>query len=227
MKIEKTKDGEIIIGPIDDLRLTPGLYRSRSGSTQQFGDRIVRGGKVIQECDFSLTPPEKHLYALEISGVWLWVNGCVHCNDNGDKMSYQFCEEHDRCQGCNKKRADCTGIPPRNEHDHGGGMWGSHDDCGVWGWTCHPCHERQEAITREAALSRILPDDEFDENDYEYEDEAKCPYCNAEVCTDESYDADGEELECGECGHAFTLTANHSVTWSTSRIAPVKEQPHD
>lgn len=225
--IEKTETGEIIIGPINDPRLTPGLYRSRNGSTQHFGERIVRGGKVIQECDFSLTPPAKHLYALEIDGVWLWVNGCGHCNNNGEKMSYQVCEDHDRCQCCGTKRKDAVAIPPRNEYDSGNAMHGTRNDNGVWGWTCHPCHERQEALSREAALARIVPDKDFNESDYEYEDEARCPYCDAEICTDESYDADGEKLECDECGHAFTLTANHSVTWSTSRIAPVKEQPHD
>ena len=215
---EKTEAGEIIIGPINDNRLTPGLYRSRSGSTQQFGERIVRGGKLIQECDFSLTPPERHLYALEIDGIWLWVNGCGHCNNNGEKMSYQICEEHDRCQCCGTKRKEAVAIPPRNEYDSGNAMYGTRNDDGVWGWTCFTCHEKQETKKRADALARIIPDNEYNYIDFWSEDKAKCPYCKASVCTDESYDSDEEMLECDECGNAFTLTANHSVTWTTDRV---------
>ncbi len=52
-------DGEIIRGVINDPRLFPGIKRSRAGASQLFGERIVKGGKLIQECDFELTPPVK------------------------------------------------------------------------------------------------------------------------------------------------------------------------
>ncbi|MDO6406293.1 hypothetical protein [Pantoea phytobeneficialis] len=216
--MERTSKGEIIIGPILDLRLKPGMERVRNGRVQQFGPRIVRAGKEIQPCDFSLQPAEKHHYALEIEGKWMWVNGCGHCNQNGEKMSYVVCDEHDRCQSCRVKREDATTIPPRNEWDSGGGVWGSKDENGVWGFTCHACHAAQEAEKRAEALARIVPDEDYDEWDFYSEDTAKCPWCSAKICTEESYDADGESHECVECGRSFSLTAEHSVSWTTKRV---------
>jgi hypothetical protein len=201
---ERTENGELIIGKIDDSRLTPGMNRIRSGSTQQFGDDWHKP-------DFTLSNPEKHFYALEIKGVWMWVNGCGHCNKNGEKMSYVVCDEHDRCQSCNTKRVDAIGNKE-------GAVWGSRDSNGVWGWTCHACHENEQASIRAEALSRIAPDDEYNEMDFWREDKAKCPWCSAELCTDESYDADAEKCTCDECGNSFTLTAEHSVSWTTKRV---------
>lgn len=215
---ERTDKNEIIIGPINDVRLKPGIERSRNGKLQQFGPRIVRGGKEIQSCDFSIEPPERHLYALEVDGNWMWVNGCTHCNQNGEKLSYVVCDEHDRCQCCRVQRNEAIKIPPRSEWDQGGGAWGSRDENGVFGWTCHSCHEAKEAARRAEALERIIPDEEYDELSFWQEDEAKCPWCSAAICTDESYDADGEAHECDECGHSFSLTAEHSVSWTTKRV---------
>ncbi|WP_025118954.1 MULTISPECIES: hypothetical protein [unclassified Serratia (in: enterobacteria)] len=211
-ELKRTEKGELIISKIDDARLVPGMPRTRSGKTQLFGERIVSRGKLVQDCDFSIEPPEKHFYALEINGVWMWVNGCGHCNQNGEKMTYVVCEEHDRCQGCGVKRKEAVATPD-------GAMWGSCDANNVWGWTCHPCHEQREHERRQAALARIVPDDEYSESDYWHESEAKCPYCNAEICTDEKYDADEESMECDECGNVFTLTAEHSVSWTTARVS--------
>lgn len=201
----RTEKNEIIVAPIGDGRLKLGMNRIRNGSIQQFGG------------EFNLHPPERHLYALEVNGVWMWVNGCARCNQNDEKMSYVTCEDHDRCQRCNIQRKSASLIPPRNEHDIGGGVWGSRDDNGAWGWMCHSCHEEEEAQRKASALARIEENADYNEWDYFSEDEAKCPWCNAEICTEESYDADGEEDTCEECGHSFTLTANHSVTWTTKR----------
>lgn len=206
----RTEKNEIIVGPINDERLKPGMERIRSGETQLFGG-------TTHAPEVTLTPPERHVYALEIKGVWMWVNGCGHCNQNGEKMTYVTCEEHDRCQCCGVKRKDAVCIPPRNEHDTGGGVWGNRDDNGVWGWVCHPCREAEDNQRRADALERIVPDDEYNEWDYFSENDAKCPWCNAELCTDESYDADEEDITCHDCGHAFTLTAEHHVTWTTKR----------
>lgn len=206
----RTDKNEIIVSPINDARLKPGMNRSRSGTTQLFGG-------TTHEPEITLTPPEKHLYALEVKGVWMWVNGCGHCNQNGEKMSYVVCEEHDRCQCCGVNRKDAITIPPRSEHDIGGGVWGSRDGNGIWGWTCHTCHKAEEERVRSEALARIADNTDYNEWDYFSEDVAKCPWCNAKVDTEESYDADGDELTCDECGHSFTLTAEHTVTWTTKR----------
>lgn len=116
----RTDKNEIIVSPINDDRLKTGMNRTRSGSTQLFGG-------TTHEPEITLTPPEKHLYALEVRGVWMWVNGCGHCNQNGEKISYVVCEEHDRCQCCGVNRKDAITIPPRSENDIGGGVWGSRD----------------------------------------------------------------------------------------------------
>ncbi|EKN4181949.1 hypothetical protein, partial [Yersinia ruckeri] len=202
---KRTDKGEIIIGQINDSRLTPNMPRVRSGRSQLFGLRIAKGGKPIQECDFSIEPPEKHIYALEVNGIWMWVNGCGHCNQNGEKMSYQVCDEHDRCQSCGIQRKDAIGIPRGSAED------------GVWGWTCHPCKESQNAEKKAAALSRIPDDKDFFADEFECCYEAKCPYCSAEIETDNRHDANGELLKCNECGHSFKLTANYEVTWTTER----------
>ncbi|WP_145566606.1 hypothetical protein [Yersinia aleksiciae] len=217
--INKTDKGEIIIGQINNPRLMPNMRRCRSGKTQQFGERVIEGGKLIQECDFSIEPAEKHIYALEINGVWMWVNGCAHCNQNGEKMSYQVCDEHDRCQSCNAQRKNALGIPPRDEHDSGGGMWATVTVDGTWGWTCNSCYEKQVEEIRATAIARIPNDEDFDEWDFKYQSNAKCPYCSAEVDTSDRYDSDEESIECCECGNSFKLTANHEVTWTTEREA--------
>ena len=202
---QRTANNGIIIGEINAPRLKPVIARMRSRSSQQFGSDW-------HYPEFKLAPPAKHIYALEVNGVWLWVNGCGHCNKNGEKMSYAVCEEHDRCQGCNIKREDAMKIP-----DSSNGVWGSCDSSGVWGFKCHTCHEAERSAIRSAAEARIPDIEDFDEWDFEMEDEAKCPWCSAKLCTDESYDADDETHECDECGNEFTLTAVHSVSWTTKR----------
>ncbi|WP_225613748.1 hypothetical protein [Pantoea sp. PNT01] len=125
---------------------------------------------------------------------------------------------NDRCQCCKVKRGEATTTPPRSEWDRGGAVWGSRDDNGVWGWICHACYEAKEADKRSEALARIVPDEDYDEWDFYHADSAKCPWCSAEICTDESYDADDESHECDECGHSYSLTAEHSVSWTTKRV---------
>lgn len=211
MTTRKAIDGRMIIGPINDSRLKPGIKRTRSGMIQQFGERVVCGGKLIQECDFTITPPAQHYCAEEINGVWMWVNDCARCNQNGIKWSYISCIDHDRCQHCDTKRSEATTMPD-------GGVWGHIDADGYSGWICHSCNEREQQAIRDAALARIPPTEDFDETDYWHEDEAKCPWCNAKIHTDESYGADGQKYTCDECGHLFTLTAEHSVSWTTKRL---------
>ena len=64
----------------------------------------------------------------------------------------------------------------------------------------------------------IIPEADYRPLDFWHEDDAKCPWCKTDVSTDESYDAELEENECSECGNKFTLTAEHSVTWTTRRV---------
>ncbi|MCK8571306.1 hypothetical protein [Yersinia ruckeri] len=66
-------------------------------------------------------------------------------------------------------------------------------------------------------ISRIPDDEDFFAHEFECCYEAKCPYCSAEIETDNRHDANGELLKCNECGHSFKLTANYEVTWTTER----------
>lgn len=207
----KRFEGEIIRGIISDSRLSPGMPRTRSGITQNFGERIVKGGKLIQECDFTITPPERSWYSKEIDGIWHWVEGCDHCNGNvKDWGSYVRCEKHDVCVDCGIDRDNAS---KSQSIDGMGAVWGC-----AGGWRCNDCQEVRNAKRLAEAESRIIPEEDYDEWDFHSEDAAKCPWCQAEICTDESYDADGEEHECDECERNFTLTAVHSVTWTTKRI---------
>ena len=65
---------------------------------------------------------------------------------------------------------------------------------------------------------KIIPEEDYRPLDFWHEDKAKCPWCGSDISTEESFDADGEEDECGECEGKFTLTANHRVTWTTKRL---------
>ncbi|VEB97369.1 Uncharacterised protein [Cedecea lapagei] len=198
-------EGEIIRGVINDTRLFPCIERVRSGFVQKFGKRIVQGGKCIQECDFEITPPERSWYSKEIDGVWHWVEGCSHCNGNPKDWDYVRCDKHDVCVDCGVDRDNA-------EKSTSGAVW--------WcsgGWRCNDCQERINKKRLAEAESRIVPDDEYDEMDFWREDEARCPWCKAEISTDESYDAYQEEHTCYECERHFKLTAEHSISWTTIR----------
>lgn len=202
--------GEIIRGKIEDPRLFSGINRVRSGSKQFFGERIVKGGKCIQECDFEIIPPQRSWYAVEIDGSWYWIEGCDHCNGNvRDFGSYVRCEKHDVCVDCGVDRHNAS---THRSIDGLGAVWGCSG-----GWRCNNCQEAMNAKRLAEAEARIIPEDEYDELDFYNEDEAKCPWCKALISTDESYGAESEECECGECERRFKLTAVHSVSWTTER----------
>ena len=67
--------------PIQDSKLTTDLERTRSGRTQAFKAK----GKRSFDPDFTIQPPEKHIYAILIDGKWCWVNGCDLCNNKPKK----------------------------------------------------------------------------------------------------------------------------------------------
>ena len=69
--------------PINDPRLTPDLKRTRSGSTQGFS----KPGKMSFDPDFTIDPPEQHIFAELIDDQWFWVNGCAECK--GEEPTYR------------------------------------------------------------------------------------------------------------------------------------------
>lgn len=189
--------------PINDERLTPDMQRVRSGETQLFrrnySDRqFISGGNA----DVILQPPERHLFAELIDGVWHWVNGCAECNGKErSSMTYIECEKHDVCRTCKTPRSRITAAP-----------WG-----GRHGWQCKPCAEREHEEEKSRALA-AMPE-EHDELDYWHEDNPRCPYCNYQIHVEEVGDLiDGErEQECPRCDSSFTIEAECSISYTTRR----------
>ncbi|EIC86079.1 hypothetical protein [Serratia sp. M24T3] len=89
----KTDDGEINIGPINDLGLTPGINRVRGGHIQHFGERIVCGGHLVQESDLTLSRQLALLITRKINqrafsliAVSLWASGRTR---SGSMLAYR------------------------------------------------------------------------------------------------------------------------------------------
>lgn len=95
--------------PINDPRLTPDLKRIRSGSIQGFS----KPGNRSFDPDFTIDPPEKHIYAELIDNQWCWVNGCPECK--GEEPTYRNtyikCVTHDVCCICSIPRDQLKEIP--------------------------------------------------------------------------------------------------------------------
>ena len=186
------------LGLVNDPRLTPELQRTRSGSTQEFRART----KMSFTPDFSIKPPERHIYAEIISNVWHWVNGCDECNGKESRYTYIKCVKHDVCVHCKSPRNEC-------EQPH----WGAAN-----GFLCSSCHTINEAERKLAILERINSF-EYNEIDFWGEPKITCPYCKEKVDPDsEDYEANDAEVKCHECENTFKLTAEHSVSWTTKRM---------
>lgn len=193
--------------PINDERLTPDMKRLRNGSQQLFrrdyGDNRFTDSS---NADVILQPPERHIYAELIDGVWHWVNGCAECNGHDRNwMTYIECDKHNVCRTCKTPRNQLTETP-----------WG-----GRHGWQCKPCADAEHEADKAAALA-AMPE-EYLELDYWREDTPRCPYCNFELRV-ESEDISGmmdseQEQECPRCDHVFTIEAECSISYTTRRKA--------
>ena len=174
--------------------------RTRSGHTNIWNgkdhDRPHRNGLP----EVKLEPPEKGLYAERIDGAWYWVSGCNKCNGEVGKWSYIVCEAHNVCSCCGTHRSQLTDIP-----------WGTRD-----GFTCKPCQERIDAAAKAEALAKFA-EAEYDDSDFEYQDECKCPHC-ASVIHIETEDYGDKAMDCDVCGGNFELTLNYEITFSTKVI---------
>ncbi|MEE5060487.1 hypothetical protein V2J93_16990 [Pseudomonas alliivorans] len=191
-----SKDTKIFIPEI------PGEWteRTRSGHTCKWNDgwhgRPHRNGLPYVE----LTAPEKGLYAERIDGAWYWVSGCAKCTGSGEHYSYVVCDKHDVCVSCNAHRTTLTDIP-----------WGRRD-----GFICKPCKDREDAAAKAEALAKFAAA-EYDDSDFEYQDQCKCPHC-ATVIHIESEDCSDKNMDCDTCGGAFSLQLEYSVSFTTTVI---------
>lgn len=214
-------DTDKIIGPIGDPRLEGYTQRNRNGRTQVFytgrdardfprykrdQDAGERNPTMHLKPDtIELDPPEKHFYALLIDGVWHWVNGCAECNGRPrDWMTYIECDKHNVCRTCGCGRDELDEPPWAGKH----------------GWQCKPCADREHEEEKAEALA-AMEGEEYDEHDYMFENQPKCPYCNYVLQYDgeeigAAIDSEQEE-ECPRCDHVFHVVGEMSVTFSTRR----------
>lgn len=184
--------------PINDPRLSPDLKRTRNGHMQEFSNG---------QTEFQIEPPERHIYADLIDGVWHWVNGCAECRGEPRSWTtYIECDKHNVCQDCGCSR-DSLDEPP----------W-SHAE----GWICKPCMTIRENVEKEEALSQCEPVT----NSWELysNDHARCPYCGYKH--EPSYDTFGNdayepdhvfEHTCWVCDNTFAVETIVSFTYTTAK----------
>jgi hypothetical protein len=201
-----TARGNSYPAPIGDPRLTPELRRTRTGSTQAF----AHPGKQSFEPDFTIEPPERHVFAELIDGKWCWVNGCDECHGReGTWITYIKCEKHDVCHQCKTPRAKLTATP-----------WGHPK-----GFECKPCHETRRAIECAEALAKVgaRPYDEWDYCDLSA---PTCPYCRYEFEPDHSlYEAQDKVVTCERCDNKFEVSAETTVSFTSRR--PESKDDHE
>ena len=179
---------------IEDERLTPNLKRARNGHKQEFRSN---DGNV----KFTLTHDERHFYAELINQQWFWVNGCEECNGEEPNYCYVKCVEHDVCVDCKLQRVSAT-------QPH----WGCSN-----GFRCNKCQDVIDKKHKEK-IQETINSFEYDKWDFYCLDEITCPYCKSTVEDNEdNYDAHRKTYDCEECENNFTLTAEHTVSWTSTR----------
>lgn len=180
---------------ITDPRITADMERIRNGRRQEF--RHEDGSLVVLEA------PRQSWYAELVYGQWWWVDGCSVCNGR-PRVGLGYlsdCEEHDTCVDCGANR---------NSLDES--VWANSD-----GWQCSPCHDREKAAVKAAALA-AMPE-EHDPSDYHALQDITCPYCNKEWSDSwEWADAHEQELECERCDNTFIVTAEVEITYRCERM---------
>lgn len=191
------KEKKLIEGPINDSRLTPNLNWLRSGDTTEF--YVVEGKK--KEKSFRIKAPRQELYPELIDNVWCWVNGCSKCRGIKEKWSYVVCYEHDRCEYCNIHRSKLTKNPWAHEY----------------GFVCHSCEDARKAKEKQEALKKVAEND-YNEFDYMYQNEIKCPHCSTILRQDEPSDYDGTHEICECCDGEFSIEVETQVTYTTAVV---------
>ena len=179
---------------INDKRLTPSMRRTRSGRNQEFTNPDTK--EVIV-----LTHDKRSMYADLINGAWYWVEGCPECKGElRSGMTYQECDEHDRCSRCNTNRKDIVGA-----------AWGGVKN----GWTCNTCKQKEFAERRAEAFEKFK-EAEYGEYDFYNADDIKCPHCGSKIHDDSITDT--EELECGVCEGKVRVEVEISRSYTTSIV---------
>lgn len=157
--------------------------------------------------DFAIEKPERHLHARFENGAWHYTNECPECNGVKEHYFFGYCDKHDTCVSCGTNTKDLAKGVER---------WGIRNGS----FLCTTCKERKEKERRRAALESF-DEENFDEFDYKFNHEPKCPYCGT-VNKYFEYDGDNnpEPIECETCQYTYKLEIDWEITYSTKRIGP-------
>lgn len=197
----------MLVKIITDERLHSDMEYCRASPQQHmFRDNDYEGRDFMSNnpdsCTAIIAAPEKHYMAKLIDNVWWWINDCSQCCGHERNWMGSECEKHNVCRTCQTHRSKLTDIP-----------WG-----GKYGWQCKPCANAEHKADKEEALEVMPSEEDFDEWDYHSLDKITCPYCNSKLDDDHGYyDADDEAIECYRCDNTFKVTAERSVTFTTTK----------
>ena len=145
-----------------------------------------------------LLPPAQGLYPELIDGSWWWVCSCQKCLGT-NKLSYAFCEEHDRCITCQCTREQLTEAP-----------W--------WvqgGWRCKPCANRIHQEHKEKALADAAAKG-FTEDDCNYTDSILCPHCSSHQSSDDRHKS-AKGMKCSVCDGLFDMEIEWTPSYTTTK----------
>ena len=141
--------------------------------------------------------------AIMINGNPIMARSAVNEGEARGMRKRIECIKHDVCRSCECTRDSLSEAP-----------WG-----GIEGWICSPCEKTRREKDKADALAAMPSNEDFNEYDYRFLDEIKCPYCDYQFSDSwEHNDDDNEPHECERCDNTFTVTANHSVEYDCSRI---------
>jgi hypothetical protein len=125
---------------------------------------------------------------------------CVICNKKKHDIFAHYCDEHDVCIECGRKRKDL-------EVDNY--AWGTSQGA----FLCNYCNGR---LKKEAIEKYNSPDDQE-----EYGDEPKCPCCGYVYqvdCESGLYEDGDTVLNCAECGSDFDCNTYVSFSYTCTKI---------
>lgn len=204
--MNRLDNGDLILAPINDPRLTPELSRVRSGADQVFTLHDKKDWRNDKEICTLHGVSQSH-YAQLVNGVWHWVEGCDKCNGRTDRYACKRCVEHDVCVSCHVLMAKAS-------TSENGAVWGH-----VGGWQCNDCHEKDRRAQLALAEVAIIERTQFGDTECYGEDKPTCPWCGHSYETDDSdYNACDDVRECDNCERTYKLTACHEVTFNSERV---------
>lgn len=183
---------------INDSRLTPTMKRTRNGKKQMFREPGIDQQFTSEENAAAVLvhPTDVSMYAKLIEEKWYWISGCAECKgEPRDWMSYQECEEHNRCRRCEKKRKE---LPKDTK------VWG-----GEKGWICFPCEDERKAEIKNEVFKNL----DVDDIDSSYCDDIICPHCATKLSSDDIYET--QDMSCYVCDGELEVEVYHTRTFTT------------